>query len=198
MTLVELLTAVGIVAALTFSTIEMRDRSRQSRIHDQMRREEAALQLHRDMTLDGETANAFRRLSLVLRSEGTRIHGRTTWRMLTDKDLEPGGFLDNSDPEHNQPYADFYRVLWLFQRCDMALTRGLADQSLLNDLSGFHFWWWNELLREIRRPTSMRHLRELAAHTAEWAAQNGHLDEWNQRCAYDFGGGPAKGNESAT
>lgn len=189
---VSALTAIGIVGALLFSSLEVRSRAQQERKRDQEERQRLSLDLHRDMTLDGDTAAAFHRLSLILRGEGTATYGRATWRLLTDSDLAPGGLLDQSDPDRELAYTSFARTLWFFQRSEMAVSQGLAAEATFYELCGFHVWWWNQAYREIHGPTALTFVRSLSARVETWARASGQLDEWKSRCAFDFDGGPAR------
>lgn len=74
----------GIAGALGVAADQLRRSVSDLRRRDRDRRTERALELYRDLVVDGETAVAFHRLSLMLRARGSERHGFATWQVLTD------------------------------------------------------------------------------------------------------------------
>lgn len=86
--------SVGVIGALAVGAFQTRRLVIDRRLHDEDRRTERALELYRDLVVDGDTANAFHRLSNLLRSVGTEQHGMTTWYVINDEDFKTGGLFD--------------------------------------------------------------------------------------------------------
>lgn len=193
MNILDILQSVGVAGALIFSGAQTELLRRDANKRTRERREESALELHRDFTVDGEAAAASRRLSISLRAKGTAKYGATTWLTLSDADLQHGGGLDHSSSGNEQDYADLYRILWFLERVYTTEELNLIDRDLLFQLAGFNIWWWNQILRGIRSPTVMVKVVSLAISVEEWATPLGKLDEWSQSCESDFdNGGPVK------
>ncbi len=129
----------------------------------------------------------------MLRKEGARRFGVTTWYVMGDKEFDPGGLLDPAvDGQAEVVYQNFYRVLWYFERVESALHFDLLDPEVLHRSIGFHCWWWGSLLKDIHAPKAVEALRDLAPRAAEWAQANGEYALWRDRCATDFDGGPPR------
>jgi hypothetical protein len=158
-------------------------------VRDIDRKTERALDLYRDLVVDGDTANAFHRLSVLLRHKGTSQRGVTTWYVMNDSDFNKGGLLDPSLTGLDTPFEDFYRVLWFFERTEMALRFRLVNPDVLFNAAGFHCWWWGQLLQNIQTPKAIHALRKLAPRAAAWAKESGVYQEWVSHCATDFSGG---------
>lgn len=187
----DVVETVALLGALIAAAVQVamlrRDRSEQ----DRQRREILTLDLHRDMTVDGETAAAFRRLSVSLRGLGTAHRGMTTWYLIRDADLAPGGLFDLAREAAAQDYVDLYRVLWYLQRVSAARAAGIVDDDFLFALMGFHLWWWNQLLRHLSAPSAMPSVLRLGVAAERWADVNRHMSNWTRRCANDFDGAGA-------
>lgn len=153
------------------------------------RRTERALELYRDLVVDGDTANAFHRLSVLLRHKGTSQCGVTTWYVMDDDDFNEGGLLDPSLTGLDTPFEDFYRVLWFFERTEIALRFNLVNSDVLFNTVGFHCWWWGQLLRNVQVPKATIALRNLAPRAAVWAKESEVYKEWISHCTTDFDGG---------
>jgi hypothetical protein len=188
----DVVNAAGVVGALATAAYQSRRLVLDARCRDEDLRTERALSFYRDLVVDGDTAQSFHRMSVLLRRQGTEKHGFTTWKVLRDDALTRGGLLDPDDPALEGPYEDLYQVLWFFERVDRALHFGLIHEEVTFSTIGFHCWWWGELLRELQAPKAARSIRELAPRAAEWAAKNGELQRWIEHCPMDFdGAGPA-------
>lgn len=179
------------VGALLLSAYQTRQLAADSRQRDEERRVELALNLYRDLVVDGDTANAFHRLSVGLRKVGTARHNTITWYLPKDDDLGVGGLMDPSADADGSDFADLYRVMWFFERAHIALTHGLIAKEVFFEAAGFHVWWWNEILRDIEGPKAMSALRALAVEVDSWARSTSRIDSWRSRCMTDFNGGPA-------
>jgi hypothetical protein len=188
----DLFQTLGVLAAIAFSTYQIILLRKDANRRECQRREETALQLHRDITMDGEAAAGCRRLSLSLRARGMQIYGTETWSLVLEEDFNPGGLLDSSSPENQQNYADVYRTMWYFERVYTVERSDLVDSDLLFSLIGFHVWWWNQILRNVRHPVVMRKVIELGHRSEVWAASQGRLQDWVQRCRNDFDNAGAK------
>jgi hypothetical protein len=162
------------------------------RARDEDRRVERALDLYESLVAQGATYEGFHRLSIFLRRLGTHERGITTWHVVSDGDLDAGGCLDPAEREREQPFADLYAVLWFFERCKTALDRSLVSEDVLMSTVGFHFWWWGQILRDLRGPKATAAVHELAAKATTWAATNKELSDWQACCRTDFDGGPQR------
>lgn len=187
----DVIETCGVVGALGVAADQLRRSVSDQRERDADRRVERALELYHDLVVDGETAQAFHRLSVLLRALGSEQHGFATWRVLTNADLEPGGALDPLNSDLQTPFADLYRVLWFFERGETAVRYGLVDEDVLYRTIGFHCWWWNQLLSQVTAPKASAALRTLGPRAAEWAREAGGLDDWISSCLTDFDGGTA-------
>jgi hypothetical protein len=129
----------------------------------------------------------------MLRKEGGKRFGVTTWYLMDDSDFGNGGLLDPSvDEAHEQVFQNFYRVLWYFERVESALHFNLLDAGVLYRSIGFHCWSWGSLLKDIQAPKAIESLHKLAPLAAGWATENGEYARWLDRCQTDFDGGPPK------
>lgn len=191
MTLVQVfdfISSLATAGALLAALWQLRSGVLDARERDEARRVERALELHEDVVAEGATYEGFHRFSVFLRRIGTQTHGLTTWHVVSDADLLTHGCLDPDDPTREQPFADLYTVLWFFERCQLALERRLVDQEVLMVTLGFHFWWWGQLLRDLRGPKASVAIHDLSQQAADWAAADGRLDDWYDRCLTDFAG----------
>lgn len=191
MSVFEVLSALATVGALCAALWQLRLGLMDGRARDEDRRVERALALYEDLVADGATYEGFHRLSILLRHIGSATYGETTWHIVSDADLEQGGELDPTRIDREQAFADLYAVLWYFERCRLALTRNLVSEDVLMETVGFHFWWWGQVLRDLHGPKATEAVHDLARRAATWAASQGELDNWSQRCPTDFGSGPA-------
>ncbi len=191
MTWYDAVNSIALVGALGVAAYQLRRAGQDARQRDVDARTSRALDLYRDLVVEGDTAAAFHRLSLELRRRGTQRHGATTWLLLDDSDFDHGGVLDPQIPGSDSPFEDLYRVLWYFERVQISLKHGLVDESVLMETIGFHCWWWGELLRGVTTPKASAALRELRPVALAWAVEAGTLETWAERCQTDFdGGGP--------
>lgn len=183
----DLVNTVGIGGALAASIWQVRRLNVDATKRDDDRRVERALEFYKDLVVDGDTAAALNNLSVKLLAIGKKRHRVTTWYVMDDSDLQTGGLLDPrpEDPQDTL-LQDFYRTLWWFQRAEAALRFGLVDEETLFDLTGFHCWWWGQLLVNVTSPVASRSQRELSARAAAWARTNGKYAYWESRCAKDF------------
>jgi hypothetical protein len=187
--------AAGIVGAFAFSAYQIRRLVVDARQRDADRRTERALELYRDLVVDGDTADAFNNLSVYLRNKGTQRFGVNTWYIMADDDLADGGVLDPAKPGNDALFQCFYRVLWYFERVESALHFSLIDPEVLFRTIGFHCWWWGQILRNIHAPKASDALHDLAPKAADWARDNNDFDRWVARCMTDFAGaGPTDGS----
>ncbi len=185
--------ATGIVGAFAISAYQIRRLAVDARQRDADRRIERALELYRDLVVDGDTADAFNQLSVLLRNAGAKRFGVHTWIIVSDDEIASGGALDPALPGMDVAFQNFYRVLWYFERVESALYFNLIDPEVLFRTIGFHCWWWGQLLRGIHRPKASDALHKLAPKAAAWARNNGEYDRWLARCATDFdGAGPVE------
>lgn len=184
----ELVNSLGIIGALCVASFQTWRAARDARKRDEDHRTERALDLYRDLVVEGDTAAAFHRLSLELRRRGSRTHGGTTWMLLSDADFAEGGVLDPGLPESDSPFEDLYRVLWFFERVHTSLDHHLVDRDVLMRTIGFHIWWWSQLLINVSTPKATRSLRYLAPLAEEWARSAGEHSTWVDRCRTDFAG----------
>lgn len=183
----QLATAGALIAAIW----QLRQGVIDARLRDRDRRVERALGYYESVVAEGETQRAFHRLSVALRLQGSKDHGMTTWHVVYDRDLEAEGFLDPTDAGKTQLFADTYAVLWLFERCELALHRQIVDRDMLMETLGFHFWWWSQMMRGLQSPKAAAAVHRLGTMARTWADDRGRLDEWHARCATDFeGAGP--------
>lgn len=192
MNLLGLIDSIGITGALLAALWQLYRANRDNRQRDADRRTERSLALYEAVVAEGSTYEAFHRLSVFLRREGTRMVGATTWRLLQDHDLEPGGLLDPSDRHNETPFADLYSVLWFFERVEISLDKGLVDREVLMQTLGFHFWWWGQLLCHLHGPKASSAIHHLSVEAQEWASAKGHLHDWRRRCQHDFDGQEAQ------
>jgi hypothetical protein len=189
------ISAAGVVVALVTFGVQLHRLAADARQRDADRRRERALELYRDLVVEGDTTKAFECVSVMLRKEGARRFQMTTWYVMDDKDFEPGGLLDPAvDSNAELVYQNFYRVLWYFERVESALFFQLIDSEVLFRSIGFHCWWWGSLLKDIRAPKAVEALHKLAPLAADWARESGEYGRWRDRCATDFDGGPPAPN----
>jgi len=185
--------SIGIIGGLVGGAFQIRRLAVEGRQRDIDRRTERSLELYRDLVVDGDTANAFHRLSVLLRHIGTEKFGQTTWYVMEEADFESGGLLDPSQTGINTPFQDFYRVLWFFERAYNAFQFGLINPDVLFQTTGFHCWWWGQLLRKIKSPKAMFALQQLIPRANEWARKNDEYERWASHCMTDFDGhGPVQ------
>lgn len=186
-----ILSSFATVGALLAALWQLRRTAKDARMRDEDRRVERALKMYENVVSEGATFEAFHRLSLLLRDVGSRNYKKTTWHVLSDKDLDTGGLLDPRQKKREQEYADLYAVLWFFERAAIALRRGLVSKDILMESVGFHFWWWGQILRNLQSPKASVSVRELASLARLWAIENNLYEEWRKRCLNDFNGGPS-------
>lgn len=128
---------------------------------------------------------------MFLRRHGSSAHGITTWYVLRDDDFSHEGLLDPTDLTKEQPFRDFYQVLWFFERVQTTLQQRLVNQDVLFETIGFHCWWWSQLLERIASVKAVSAVQGLGPQAASWAAEAGEYDRWQSHCMTDFdGGGP--------
>lgn len=185
---IESLATVGALVAVLW---QLRQSVNDGRRRDEDHRVERALTLHEQLVAEGATQEGFHRLSVLLRRLGTAECGTSTWHVLSDTDLERGGCLDPHREDREQAFADLYAVMWYFERCQLALDRHLVSEDVLMSTVGFHFWWWGQLLRNLRGPKATQSVARLAEIARGWSANAGVIGDWHNRCATDFQGGPA-------
>ncbi len=185
--------SAGIIGALVSGAYQTRKLAAEARQRDSDRRTERSLELYRDLVVDGDTANAFHRLSVLLRQTGTEKYGKTTWYIVQESDFESGGLFDPAEIGMDTPFQDFYRVLWFFERAYTSMQSYLVDADTLFQTTGFHCWWWGQLLRDVTSPKATYSLRQLAPNAAAWAVMHGEYDRWVSHCMTDFDGhGPTE------
>lgn len=187
------LNSLGVIAGLAAGAYQIRRLAKEGAQRDADRRTERSLELYRDLVVDGDTANAFHRLSVLLRHKGTSTFGKTTWYVMEEADFGSGGLLDASLVGIDTPFQDFYRVIWFFERAYNALYFGLVNPNVLFQTTGFHCWWWGQLFRKIESPKAMYALQELIPQACDWARKNGEYERWVSHCMTDFDGhGPVE------
>lgn len=189
----QLATAGALLAAIW----QLRKGVIDGRQRDSDRRVERALGYYESVVAEGETQRAFHRLSVALRMQGSQDHGSTTWHVVSDADLRAGGLLDPTDAAKTQLFADTYAVLWLFERCELALSRNIVDRAVLMETLGFHFWWWAQMMRGLRGPKAAASVHCLGGMATNWAHEQGLLEDWHQRCSGDFDAGGPRYEEAA-
>jgi hypothetical protein len=188
MNVAEWLNSAGVLGALIFTGFQTRRSMVENRERSASDRVARSLDLYRDLVVDGDTADAFHRLSNRLRMEGTRKSGKATWMLLCDADLERGGFLDCPGDAVNTPFRDVYQVLWFFERAGIALEAGLVDPEMFHETIGYHCWWWAQILRDFHAPKAAQAVHTLGNQAEHSASASGLLDGWVDRCMTDFGG----------
>lgn len=181
--------AGGVVAAFAFAAFQTRRLVTDARRRDDDRRVERALDLYRDLVVEGDTAAAFNQLSVVLRDEGATRFAASTWLVLDDQEFGPGGLLDPAVTK-DETFPNLYRVLWFFERVETSLTFALVDTEVMFRTIGYHCWWWGQLLHGVRAPKAAGALHLLAPRAAAWARRENVYDDWLARCQTDFNGGP--------
>ena len=189
----EAISSVATVGAVLAALWQLRLGLIDGRARDDDRRVERALALYEDLVSEGATYEGFHRLSILLRQVGSSKHGVTTWHVVTDRDLGPGGELDPANHDRERAFADLYAVLWFFERCKLSLGRGIVSEDVLLETVGFHFWWWGQVLRGMHGPKASVAVHDLAARAEAWATEQRVLDDWQSRCETDFDGGPGFG-----
>lgn len=189
--LIDAISSLAIIGGLGIGVIQLQRSIADARARDRDRRVERALELYRDLVVDGETAAAFHRLSVFLRRRGTALYGVTTWFLLGNKDLEVGGLLDPEAAEGDTEFRDLYQVLWFLERVETSADKGLVDADVLMQTIGFHCWWWAEMLRDVSAPKAIRAVKSLGPKARAWAVRTGEFKRWADSCRTDFGGGPA-------
>lgn len=188
----NVLASLATVGALVAALWQLRRGVQDGRSRDEARRVERALEMYQSVIAEGATHDAFHRLSVLLRRIGTMETGCTTWHVLRDEDLTTGGILDPQDVSKEQAFADLYAVIWFFERCELTLRRGLVSEDVLFETLGFHFWWWGQVLLELKGPKASQSVHRLAVRSTEWARQAEVLSDWVSRCTTDFNGGPGQ------
>lgn len=184
----DFVNSAGIIGALVTGAYQTRRLASEARERDADRRTERSLELYRDLVVEGDTAKAFHRLSVLLRHEGTKRFGATTWYILQESDFGSGGLLDPSEIGLDTPFQDLYRVLWFFERAHIALNYGLTDPDVFFHTAGFHCWWWDQLCHDITSPKASAALRRLAPMAVGWAMKNAEYENWVAHCKTDFDG----------
>lgn len=188
----EIISSLGTFGALCAAIWQLHLGVKGDKERDEDGRVERSLQLFDEVVAAGGTAEAFHRLSVALREQGTNRVGRTSWHCLSDTDLDSGGFFDVKSTEWGQLFADLYTVLWFFERVETALQHKIVNRDVLMSTLGFHFWWWGEVLQGLRAPKASASLHKLASEAEQWARTNQKLDDWCSRCQHDFGGNGAR------
>ena len=183
--------SVAIVGGFAFAAYQTRRLVTDARARDKDRRVERALELYRDLVVEGDTATAFDQLSVLLRTEGDKRFGTNTWYLVDDGEFKRGGLLDPTVVGLDTTFQNLYRVLWYFERVESALEFKLVDNAVMYRTIGYHCWWWGELLSKVHSPKAAHALHKLAPLAADWARRNHTYDDWRSRCLTDFnGGGP--------
>jgi hypothetical protein len=198
MDLFSALSSLATAGALIAAIWQVRQGVTDARARDEDRRVERALVLYQSVVAEGATYEGFHRLSVLLRRLGSARFATTTWYVLSDSDLATGGCLDPGEESREQAFADLYTVLWFFERSRISVHRGLVNPDVLMSTLGFHFWWWGQILHELRGPKATEAVRELAQQARLWAETNGCLEDWMSRCSTDFNGGPARDGDVET
>jgi hypothetical protein len=180
-------TAGALIAAIWQLWIGNRDR----RDAEQSVRSDRAMKLFEEVVAGGDTAAAFHELSLYLRKRGSDGRADVTWYIATDDDLQGDGVFSPTREESEAAFARLYTVLWFFERVHGSLQTKVIDADACYRTTGFHIWWWDQLLRGVTKPKARAALTELAQWVTVEAATRGDLENWTARCATDFdGGGP--------
>lgn len=189
----DLLQSIGVIGALAGGALQIRRLAKEARQRDLDRQTERSLELYRDLVVDGDTANAFHRLSVLLRHTGTERYGRTTWYVIRESDFQSDGLFDPSEIGLDTPFQDFYRVLWFFERAHTSMNFSLVNPDVFFETAGFHCWWWGQLFRDVVSPKAIYALRQLAPQAENWAIKRGEYDRWVSHCLTDFDGdGPVE------
>jgi hypothetical protein len=196
MSWLDYVNAAGIIGALGLSAYQTRRLASEARTRDQERRAEQSLELYRDFVIEGSTAEAVNRMSVLLRKTGTEMFGTSTWFCMTDDDFGPGRLLDASDLGLTTPFQDLYRILFFFERTEGSLRYGFVDSDVLFSTVGFHIWWWSQLLWEVTGPKASVSLHSLAPVVQAWSQSqvvdvapcSTLLELWHSRCGTDFNG----------
>src|SRR5690606_8546256 len=135
-----IISSLGTFGALCAAIWQLHLGVKGDRERDEDARLERSLQLFDEVVAAGGTAEAFHRLSVALRQQGTIRAGRTSWYCLSDVHLDSGGFFDVKSAEWGQLFADLYTVLWCFERVETALEHKIVTRDVLMSTLGFHFW----------------------------------------------------------
>jgi hypothetical protein len=178
----------GIVGALGVGAYQTRRLVTDARQRDAERRVERAIELYRDLVVEGDTAASFNRLSVLLRNMGAEKFKIHTWYLMDDTEFLPGNLLDPALAGVDTAFQDLYRVLWFFERTEAVLNFGLAEQEVMFQTIGFHCWWWGQLLWGVRSLKASDSIHRLAPLVAQWARENSKYELWVSRCTTDFGG----------
>ncbi|MBC7593631.1 MAG: hypothetical protein H7288_06805 [Kineosporiaceae bacterium] len=192
MDLLGIINSIAVTGALLAAIWQLRESNKSARTRDESQRTERALALYRDLVAEGPAAEAFHRLSVYLRREGSMTAGRTSWRLLKNSDLDAGGLLDPSAPDKQQLFADLYTILWFFERTEISRASKIVNPELLMRTLGFHFWWWGQILVDLDAPKASGSIHALSIIAQEWAIETKNLDIWRSSCTFDFDGGPGK------
>ena len=107
--------SVGIVGAFAFAAFQTRRLVIDAQVRDKDRRVERALELYRDLVVEGDTATAFDQLSVLLRTEGDKRFGTNTWYLVDDGEFKRGGLLDPTVVGLDTTFQNLYRVLLVFR-----------------------------------------------------------------------------------
>jgi hypothetical protein len=178
-------TAGALIAAIWQLWVANRDR----RDAEQSVRSDRAVKLFEEVVAGGDTAAAFHELSLYLRRLGSDGRAEVTWYLADDDDLHGDGVFSPAHAGSEAAFAKLYTVLWFFERVHGSLETKVIDADACFRTTGFHIWWWDQLLRGVTQPKARAALTDLARWVTAEAARRGELDNWVQRCATDFGGG---------
>jgi hypothetical protein len=180
--------SAGIIGALAVGAFQAHRLSADARERDKDRRIERALDLYRDLVVEGDTALAFHELSVLLRTEGSRRFSTNTWYLIDDRELLRGGLLDPTVTGMKTSFQNLYKVLWFFERVQKSLEYNLIDSEVMYGTIGYHCWWWDQLLVKVRAPKAAAALHQLGPEAARWAMRHQCYDDWIARCADDFDG----------
>ncbi len=184
----EAIAAIATVGALGAAIWQLWVGNRDRRDSEQSTRADRAMKLFEEVVAGGDTAKAFHELSLYLRRLGSD-GGVVTWYLADDDDLQGEGVFSPAQPTSEEAFAKLYTVLWFFERVQGSLASKVIDPSACFRTTGFHIWWWDQLLRDVNLPKASSALSELGRWVTAEAAASGELEMWHTKCATDFGGG---------
>jgi hypothetical protein len=172
--------AVGVVIALSVAAATLLADSKDRRL-------DRVLALHKELT-SGETHHARARLVDHLRALGHGGKARTASHVDLIEDSVLAHYASMTD---RTPRLDLNIIIRFFERANAARLAKAVHLATFADLVGGHALWWDRAIVDTGSEWgAIRHMRELAAWTQQYAhhvaAADAHMKGWLDHVATDF------------
>jgi len=177
---ISIVQAVGLIMALTFTTLTFRRDSKDRRV-------DRVLALHAELMSD-PVASARRRLVRLIRS---RTKDGKVLRLSRDELRTNPEYKIYSFSSDNHPFEDSSIVLRFFERATAALAADAVYKPLFVELLGRHATWWDIALEPEGVSVPRKPLEDLARWSNEFTREHArafpYLEGWGVNRERDFG-----------